>query len=175
VSLLTNVDTWHSKLIRDIGYRHTHSHCNTARCPPRAAGFIVTARSTWGVRSHCRFRNRGTLSVSRSGIKWRGGGTKRQRDRALDPPRRDSERSPRVRSHCRIVLPLIQFIPDSLRESVSLFLKRQCDRNLRSPIAVSPRRRAAQPAGRRRRRSAAAHLSPPPETPGPLRIHNWAV
>ena len=36
----------------------------------------------------------------------------------------------RVRSHCRFVLPLIHFIPFSLRESVPLFLKRQCDRTL---------------------------------------------
>jgi hypothetical protein len=32
--------------------------------------------------------------------------------------------APRVRSHCRFVLPLIHFIPDSLRYSVPLFLKR---------------------------------------------------
>jgi hypothetical protein len=32
------------------------------------------------------------------------------------------------RSHCRLVLPLIHFIPDSLTYSVPLFLKRQCDR-----------------------------------------------
>ena len=35
----------------------------------------------------------------------------------------------RARSHCRFV-PLILFIPDSLTYSVSLFLKRQCDRTL---------------------------------------------
>jgi hypothetical protein len=31
---------------------------------------------------------------------------------------------------CRLVLPCIHFIPDSLRYSVPLFLKRQCDRTL---------------------------------------------
>jgi hypothetical protein len=34
------------------------------------------------------------------------------------------------RSHCRLVLPLIHFIPDSLTYSAPLFLKRQCDRTL---------------------------------------------
>ena len=36
----------------------------------------------------------------------------------------------RARSHCRFVPPLIHFIPDSLTQSVPLFLKRQCDRTL---------------------------------------------
>ena len=36
----------------------------------------------------------------------------------------------RVRSHCRFTLPLIHFIPDSRTYSVSLFLKRRCDRTL---------------------------------------------
>jgi ankyrin repeat protein len=36
----------------------------------------------------------------------------------------------RARSHCRVALPLIHFIPDSLTYSMSLFLKRQCDRTL---------------------------------------------
>ena len=36
----------------------------------------------------------------------------------------------RARSHCRFVRPQILFIPDSLRYSVPLFLKRQCDRTL---------------------------------------------
>jgi hypothetical protein len=35
------------------------------------------------VRSHRRFRNRGTEYVSESGIEWMSGGTKRQCDRAL--------------------------------------------------------------------------------------------
>ena len=34
----------------------------------------------------------------------------------------------RARSHCRVVLPLIRFISDSLTYSVPLFLKRRCDR-----------------------------------------------
>jgi hypothetical protein len=38
------------------------------------------------VRSHCRFRNRGTESLSESGIKWVRGMAKRQRDRALCAP-----------------------------------------------------------------------------------------
>jgi hypothetical protein len=36
----------------------------------------------------------------------------------------------RARSHCRFVLLLIQFIPNSLTYSVPLYLKRQCDRTL---------------------------------------------
>ena len=38
------------------------------------------------VRSHCRFRNRGTEYVSEFGIKWLSGGAKRQCDRALAEP-----------------------------------------------------------------------------------------
>jgi hypothetical protein len=37
---------------------------------------------------------------------------------------------PRARSHCRFALPRTRFITDLLRESVPLFLKRQCDRIL---------------------------------------------
>jgi hypothetical protein len=36
----------------------------------------------------------------------------------------------RAPSHCRFVLPLIHFIPDSPMYSVPLFLKRQCNRTL---------------------------------------------
>ena len=36
----------------------------------------------------------------------------------------------RARSRCRFALPLIHFIPDSRTYSVSLFLKRRCDRTL---------------------------------------------
>jgi hypothetical protein len=39
------------------------------------------------VRSHCRFRSRGTEYVSESGMKWISGGTKRQCDRALIVPK----------------------------------------------------------------------------------------
>ena len=38
------------------------------------------------VRPHCRFRNRGTEYVSKSGINWMSGGAKRQCDRALVMP-----------------------------------------------------------------------------------------
>jgi hypothetical protein len=41
-----------------------------------------------------------------------------------DPSRADSDGgTPRARSHCRFAPLLIRFIPDSLRESVSLFLR----------------------------------------------------
>ena len=39
----------------------------------------------------------------------------------------------RARSHCRVAPPLVQFIPDSLTYSVSLYLKRHCDRALHAP------------------------------------------
>jgi hypothetical protein len=40
------------------------------------------------IRSHCRFRKKGTQYVSESGMKWMSGSTiKRQRDRALREPR----------------------------------------------------------------------------------------
>ena len=45
----------------------------------------VGLRLAW-VRSHCRFRNRGTEYVGESGIKWMSGGTKRQRGQALGLP-----------------------------------------------------------------------------------------
>jgi hypothetical protein len=45
----------------------------------------------------------------------------------------------RARSHSRLRLPLIRFIPDSPRESVPLYLDRQCDRTLSGP---APRRSA---------------------------------
>jgi hypothetical protein len=40
----------------------------------------------------------------------------------------------RVRSHCRFVLPLILFIPDSLRDLIALFPKRRCDRTLQGSL-----------------------------------------
>ena len=43
-----------------------------------------------------------------------------------------AHRAGRARPHCRCVRPLVHVIPYSLRESVSLFLKRQCDRTLRA-------------------------------------------
>ena len=52
-------------------------------------GAVPTALADLGedsarVRSHCRFRNRGTEYFSYSGIKWMSSSTKRQCDRALD-------------------------------------------------------------------------------------------
>ena len=40
------------------------------------------------VRSRCCFRRRGTESLSKSGMTWMNGGTKRRRDRARAPARR---------------------------------------------------------------------------------------
>jgi hypothetical protein len=54
------------------------------------------APRAWGrrrVRSHCRFRNRSTEYVSEYGMKWMGGSTKRQCDRA--PGRRGTRRGAR--------------------------------------------------------------------------------
>ena len=84
------------------------------------------------VRSHCRFIHRGTESIRKSGMMWMSGGAKRQCDRALGRAGRASDRAhrparDRARSHCRFVLPLIHFTPDSLTYSVPVFLKRQCD------------------------------------------------
>jgi hypothetical protein len=44
---------------------------------------------------------------------------------------------PRARPHCRVVLPRIPVIPESLAYSVPLFLKRQCDRTLGMPWRTS--------------------------------------
>jgi hypothetical protein len=49
-----------------------------------------------------------------------------------------------ARSRCRLVLPLIHFIPYSLIYSVPLFLKRQCDRTLG---ALRQRRQEERPRG----------------------------
>jgi hypothetical protein len=54
-------------------------HAPVALQPKRAGGVPR-------VRLHCRFRNRGTEYVSKSGMKWMGGSTKRQCDRALGVP-----------------------------------------------------------------------------------------
>ena len=53
----------------------------------------------------------------------------------------------RARSHCRFVRPRIRFIPYSLRYSVPLFLKRQCDRTLGSQDALPHHGRADQGGG----------------------------
>jgi hypothetical protein len=50
----------------------------------RGGGSEGAARA--GVRSHCRFRNRGTEYISKYGMKRTNGCTKRQRDRALARP-----------------------------------------------------------------------------------------
>ena len=55
------------------------------------------------------------------------------RARAGQQPQQPSGR-PRARSHCRFAPPLIHFITDLLTYSVPLFLKRQCDRTLRSAL-----------------------------------------
>jgi hypothetical protein len=47
-----------------------------------------------------------------------------------NPARALRGRRRRVRLHCRFAVPLIQFIPDLLSDTVPLFLKRQCDRTL---------------------------------------------
>jgi hypothetical protein len=53
----------------------------------------------------------------------------------LGPPGRRA----RARSHCRFPPPPIHFIPDPPRDSVPLFLKRQCDRTPgTSPCSASP-------------------------------------
>jgi hypothetical protein len=53
---------------------------------------------------------------------------------AFTPSRGRSK--PRAWSHCRFVPPLIHLTPDSLGESVPLFLNRQCDRTLSGPGGV---------------------------------------
>jgi hypothetical protein len=44
--------------------------------------------------------------------------------------RAGAEGARRARSHCRLVAPLIHFVPVLLTYSVPLFLKRQCDRTI---------------------------------------------
>jgi hypothetical protein len=56
--------------------------------PPHTARW----RGSPGVRSHCRFRQRGTADHSESGMKWMGGCTKRQRDRAAGITTPDASR-----------------------------------------------------------------------------------
>jgi hypothetical protein len=59
-----------------------------SRRPAAARWPAATASSRPGVRSHCRFRKRGSEHVSDSGMKWVGGGAKRRCGRALGRPRR---------------------------------------------------------------------------------------
>jgi hypothetical protein len=53
-----------------------------------------------------------------------------------------SEGEHRARSHCRSVPPLVRFIPLSLKESVPLFLKRQC-RGTWARVTINQFRRLA--------------------------------
>ena len=68
-------------------------------------------------------------------------------------PVRGATLPPRVRSQCRFALLLTHFIPESLGQSVPLFLKRQCDRARRPPppVAVGARREVGLPQRRPRR------------------------
>ena len=68
----------------------------------------------------------------------------------------------RARSHCYFELPLIHFMPDSLRLSVPLFLKRQCDQTL-GRLAV-----ASRPSGRPRLGDIGAPEPPPEHGSGPF-------
>jgi hypothetical protein len=73
-------------------------------------------------------------AVSRRGLAERGGRVAGRALQRLCDLRADcggaTRGGHRARSHCRFVLPLIHFIPYFLKYSVSLFLKRQCDRTL---------------------------------------------
>ena len=59
----------------------TSSHLIARR--PSMLFIAQTPQNAPGFRSHCRFRNRGTEYVSKSGMKWMSGGAKRQCGRAL--------------------------------------------------------------------------------------------
>jgi hypothetical protein len=74
--------------------------------------------------------------------------------------RYDDDGPSRARSHCRVVLPLVHFIPDSLTYSVPLYLKRQCDRTLGLTHGAVPAALVRGAAGRSKRKRGA-----PPETP----------
>ena len=62
----------------------TSSHLIARR--PSMLFIAQTPQNAPGVRSHCRFRNRGTEYVSEPGMKWMNDSTKRECDRALAPP-----------------------------------------------------------------------------------------
>jgi hypothetical protein len=76
-------------------WRLSHLHRHRASAQALAVvGVVLHPDVRWlvmripRIRSHCRFRNRGTEYVSESGLKWMSGSTiKRQRDRALREPR----------------------------------------------------------------------------------------
>jgi hypothetical protein len=96
-----------------------------------------------------------TVALGRRRGRLAGGGAcgPAPRGRAAGPPALQG--LARARSHCRFVPPLIHFTPDSLRDLVPLFLKRQCDRTLGLPAAGArggqrvPRRVGAFPGHRR--------------------------
>jgi hypothetical protein len=123
VSLLTNLDTWHSKTVHTSFLvsrprRGLSPGLVRAQSPLANEPVSHPAQARWrglsgraapagarrlrrrgrpGVRSHCRFRNRGTEYVSEYGIKWISGGAKRQCDRALGRPGRRGARPPAPR------------------------------------------------------------------------------
>jgi hypothetical protein len=78
---------------------------------------------------------------------------------AMEEPRGDYVVDDRARSHCRFVLSLIHFIPDSLTYSVPLFLNRPCDR------ALGGRGRADGADHRQRAAPRAPPRPPPPPAP----------
>ena len=79
--------------------------------PPGRAGASSRTRAARRrpaprVRSHCRFRKRGTKYFSESGAKWINGRTKRQCDRARTAPPRMAPRTPRLA--CSAARPLMK-------------------------------------------------------------------
>ena len=75
---------WPSPMVRRAGgVPSSPRRWRPASCVLRAS---ESSAPSPGVRSHGRFRNRGTDSLSESGMKWMCGGTQRQRDRALRAP-----------------------------------------------------------------------------------------
>ena len=81
---------WPSPMVRRAGgVPSSPRRWRPASCVLRAS---ESSAPSPGVRSHGRFRNRGTDSLSESGMKWMCGGTQRQRDRALRPPARRGRR-----------------------------------------------------------------------------------
>jgi hypothetical protein len=87
--------------------------------PPQGGGSVLV---------RCRHGQSRSAAVAAA---WLAAG--RAGPRAAGPPALQG--LPRAGSHCRFVLPLIHLIPDSLRDSGPLFLKRQCDRILGLPSA----------------------------------------
>ena len=82
-SLARAEDVQPARVLGADGGEHRPRHRRGVQAQPR-------------VRSHCRFRHRGTESLSESGMKWTSGSTKRQSDRALAQPAERSGRRPRA-------------------------------------------------------------------------------